>query len=193
MKQWLIGCIMLLIWLSACSNPPSIPESDEVSAPTAPEVASETSVPEAAYPSPSSAYPGSETLDASPTLPASLVEVPAPSSESVGTVTGVLVLAGDPDRVVPEAILYLGEIITVADGQPALAALDKQTAPVTQTTLAGQFIFEDVPPGEYTLILDLIASTFVLNQPQDGDLIIQVNGGEITDLGELRYSDLPIP
>lgn len=192
MKPWLIGGLLLLVWLSACSNAPSITESSETVSP----VASGTLVPQSAYPSPSgsaSAYPAPGNSGSLTAAPATLVDVPAPSSANVGTVTGVLILAGDPERPVSEAILYLGEIITLADGQPALAALDKQAAPVTQSNGTGQFIFEDVPLGEYTLILDLIASTFVLNQPQGGDFIIQVGGGEITDLGVLRYSDLPIP
>lgn len=89
-------------------------------------------------------------------------------------------------------ILYLGEIITLSNGLPGVAALDKQTAPNTLSTGIGQFIFENVKPGRYVLIIDQITQTFVLNNPGGGDMIIDVLPNEIIDVGELHYNDLPI-
>lgn len=125
--------------------------------------------------------------------PPSRLDVPTPSSSDLGTVTGILILDGDQEKPVTGAILYLGEILRLDDGTPASASLDKQTAPVTQTNAAGQFIFGDVPAGQYTLLLDLVSSTFLLYSPTGSDLLIQVKGGQVVDLGELRYSDLPVP
>jgi hypothetical protein len=90
-------------------------------------------------------------------------------------------------------MLYLAEVITLTDGTPAMAAFDRQKAPFTESNEAGQFIFTEVPAGDYTLILDFVLHSFVLPSPSDGDLIIRVHGGQITDLGQLRYSTLPIP
>jgi hypothetical protein len=101
-------------------------------------------------------------------------------------------LADDPPQPLEWALLYLGEVIEGQDGAPVMAALDKQTAPHTQPDSTGRFAFADVPPGRYALIVDLITSSVVLRQPSDGsDMLIEVVGGEITDLGELIYPDLP--
>ena len=100
---------------------------------------------------------------------------------------------GSGPEPIAEEILYLGGIV-YQNGQPAMGSLDKQNAPVDQVSYAGQFIIEDVPPGEYTLMLDRIVSTFLLNDPDSGgSFIVEVRGGEITDLGELVYYDLPLP
>jgi len=120
----------------------------------------------------------------------SLEVVPNPSPGK-GTVTGVLILDDGFPRPVQGAILYLGEVIKLEDGRPAMSGLDKRNAPITQTNAAGQFIFKNVPPGEYTLFFDLVVHSFVLSAPVGGDLIIKVTAGEITDLGELRYHNLP--
>ncbi len=133
----------------------------------------------------------SSPIFASPlAAPANLEPLPEPLPNR-GVVTGILVLDGNPSRPMQGAILYLGEVIKLEDGQPAISGLDKRNAPVTQTNAAGQFIFKDVPPGEYTLIFDLVVHSFLLSAPSGGDLIIKVTPGEIIDLGELRYRDLP--
>jgi len=120
-----------------------------------------------------------------------VVTVPAPSSEDVGVVTGFL-LADDPPQPLNWAILYLGEVHVGDSGAPLMAAIDKQTAPRAQPDSTGQFSFVDVPPGRYALLVDLITSTVVLRQPSDGsDMLIDVAGGELTDLGELVYTELP--
>ncbi len=147
-----------------------------------------------AYPSAQSGYPGQQAESANSSLSTEMLAAPEPTSSDTGTVTGVLKLrsasGSDP---VPEAILYLGSVITLDDGSPALGAINKQIAPNTQTHYTGQFIFENVPVGQYVIAFDQITATFVLNSPNgEGNFIIDVNGGEILDLGELIYSDLPI-
>lgn len=93
---------------------------------------------------------------------------------------------------VPDVILYLGSIVMLSDGRPGMSSLDKSTAPKATTNLIGQFIFPDVPSGQYTLMLDQITSSFLLNTPEGDDFIISIEGGEIVDLGELRYDGLPV-
>ncbi|MGQ9786884.1 MAG: hypothetical protein ACUVSJ_10535 [Anaerolineae bacterium] len=130
-------------------------------------------------------------LFVSPLMPSVTLEpVPSPPPDK-GVVTGVLILAGNPSRPMQGSILYLSDIIRLSDGRPAMSSFDKRNAPVTQTNAMGQFIFKDVPPGEYTLIFDLVVHSFVLSAPSGGDLIIKVAAGEVIDLGELRYYDLP--
>lgn len=205
-KWWIVaGLILLLLGSAACSQqsePTATPALDPTA--TSDQASSEEPVspeePPAGYPSAEESYPAPEA-EAEPGYPAPEVtrasavmeEVPAPSSSETATVTGVLLVESEEDALpVPEVILYLGKTITLSDGRPGMSSLNKSTAPSTQTNLVGQFIFEDVAPGQYTLVLDQITSTFLLGSPDGGDLLIEVNGGEVVDLGELQYNSLPI-
>jgi hypothetical protein len=106
-------------------------------------------------------------------------------------VTGIL-LRGDPPEAPQVAILYLGRILTHTDGTPVMAGVDKQTAPSSGVDATGHFAFSEVPPGQYALVLDAVSKTLILRDPVDGtDLFIEVTAGEVTDLGELSYPDMP--
>lgn len=199
MKRLFFCCVIFVVLFCSCTNEgaedvsTNIPPTFQVDTSSSPEASASEG-----YPLPKDntennpqGYPiVVATLD----LPTEEIEVDLPTSTDVGTVTGILKwdssLGQEP---VSEQILYLGHIVYLADGQPAMGGLNKQTAPVTQSTYAGQFIFEDVPPGQYTLLLDRVVSTFLLNDPNTGgDMIIEVQGGQITDLGELVYYELPL-
>ncbi|MFN2157810.1 MAG: hypothetical protein ACK2UX_21470, partial [Anaerolineae bacterium] len=68
----------------------------------------------------------------------------------------------------------------------------RATAPCTQTGQDGSFLLADVPVGRYALFLDLITNAVMLRQPSQGeDLLVDVQGGSITDLGTLAYDTLP--
>lgn len=188
---------LLLALLVACSN--EQPTATEEISPTATTAVAQQAPTQAArgtegaYPAQEDASgPYPEPPSTSEPLAGTVEEVPQPSSDSLGTVTGILVIEAENGAPVQEALLYLGRIIMLDSGQPGMSALNKQTAPHAQTNLAGQFIFSDVEPGNYTLVLDRITDSFVLNQPGGGDLIVPVEAGQITDVGELRYPDLPL-
>jgi hypothetical protein len=117
---------------------------------------------------------------------------PTPSSSEVGTVVGFLLEGSDDPRPVTGAILYLGEVVRLADGTPAMAKLNRQSAPSTQTDANGRFVFTDVSAGQRTLFLDLVTRAVNLGHPPaGGDLIIDVKGGKTVDLGKLVYPELP--
>lgn len=121
--------------------------------------------------------------------------LPTPSSNDKGTVGGVLIrdVPGQAARPYVEVTLYLASLLNNTAGTPTLAELNKNAAPKTVTNAQGVFAFTDVPPGTYALILDTPLSSFILHQPGSGDaLLIEVKGGDVKDLGELRY-DLAVP
>ncbi len=127
--------------------------------------------------------------DAVPTPDAATNTVPTPDPDS-GVVTGKL-MRGSPPQPVEYAILYLGTVLT-QDGEPVMTSVNKQTDPKTITAEDGRFTFAQVPPGRYALMMDLITSAVVLHHPtQNKNLLIEVKAGEVTDLGELVYPELP--
>jgi hypothetical protein len=121
--------------------------------------------------------------------------LPTPSSSDKGTIGGVLIrdVTGQAVQPYVGAVLYIAPLVNNSEGAPMLAGLDKSTAPKAQTNDQGFFAFTDVAPGTYALIFDTPLSSFILHRPGSGDaLLVEVKGGDVHDLGELRY-DLAMP
>jgi hypothetical protein len=84
-------------------------------------------------------------------------------------------------------------VLYLSDSRPGFVSVDKMTAPRAQFDQEGKFIFTNVPPGKYSLVLDLIISTIVLKDPESGgDLLIDVVEGETVDMGTLVYPDVNV-
>jgi hypothetical protein len=117
--------------------------------------------------------------------------IPTPIA-GAGIVAGTMLLNSvSPEPAYP-VLLVLAEVIEV-DGKPMVAGFDRATAPSTLTESDGAFIFTDVKPGKYALVVDKIIDAFLLNNPKDGgDLLFEVKPGEITDAGTLIFDSLPI-
>ncbi len=113
-----------------------------------------------------------------------------------GALVGVLLVRGTSGEMRPVANtkLALGEILTDEDGNERIVGYDPAAAPSTITDENGAFVLEDVPPGRYGLVLDIVMSSFLLFDEGSGDpLFVEVTAGEITDVGVLEYEALPIP
>jgi hypothetical protein len=87
--------------------------------------------------------------------------------------------------------LYLGDILQNNEGAESLVELDRENSPKARLNAMGEFVFVDVPPGRYGLMLDLVRGAVLLNDPDDGsDMIVEIQGGQVMDLGEMAY---PLP
>ncbi len=120
-----------------------------------------------------------------------VISVPSPSSAQVGVVTGKVFRLPGQDNTSIEPLsrlhIYLAELIKTKEGMQ-LASLSKDTAPTATLDTQGTFAFADVPPGRYGLMLDTPQGVVLLNQPDSGtDLIVEVQGGKVTNLGDLKY------
>jgi hypothetical protein len=116
--------------------------------------------------------------------------MPTPSDEQA-VITGVLLQGTSELKPVVNAILYLADIINSSDGIKAAASFDRQSSPNTQTDKNGRFVFTEVEPGEYALVLDRIYNSFLLQDPDGGDFLFTAEAGEVLDLGDLDYLSLP--
>jgi hypothetical protein len=137
----------------------------------------------AAAPSP---LPSGATSTAGGT-PATPLVIPT-AAQDKGVVHGVL-LEIDTKEPLSEAKgvdLFLGAVLRSGDNGQSLASLDKLTAPRADPDANGRFVFADVPPGEYALIVrSPISEVVARKQDQDGDVIVTVVAGQAIDLGEV--------
>ncbi len=205
----LLVALLTAALLAACTPqaaPPDTPEATSAPAPTAagtdaypapnsayPGPNSAYPGPNSAYPGPNSAYPGPGAADFGPTVSSEPIVVPEPSSADVGVAHGKLFRITDSGEREPLAgyNVYLGNILRNNQGDESLVQLDRGTAPRAQLNALGEFVFVDVPAGRYGLMLDMVRGAVLLNDPDDGsDLIIEIQGGQVIDLGEMAY---PLP
>ena len=134
-------------------------------------------------------------LQQSPLSTPKAVSVVATSEADMGTVTGVL-MVGTGQNAKPTAglVLYLAATIKDTSGKESVAGMDRVRSPRAYIDGQGRFVFTNVSPGNYGLVLDVVTNSYLLNKPDTGDsLVISVTPGKVVDLGTLRYDSLPVP
>jgi hypothetical protein len=107
----------------------------------------------------------------------------------MGTLVGIQ--TGLPSSPVANALLYLAPLIYSADGESAMARLDKGNDPASVTDDEGRFAFANVEPGTYAVVYSVVTSEFLIQDPDSGeDLLISVIADQLTDLGKV-YVEAP--
>jgi hypothetical protein len=108
-------------------------------------------------------------------------------------ITGVLQTNPGQPKAAPGMILYLADILPESQGTPFLAAFDRVTSVRTLTDPIGRFVFADVNPATYSLVLDRVAEAYLLGDPKKpgADFIFTAQAGKLLDLGNLVYGVLP--
>jgi hypothetical protein len=114
--------------------------------------------------------------------------------EGLGTVVGALeVRRGAAYVPVPDVKLGIGTTLLDDQGNVRMVGYDASVDPTTTTDEYGRFVFTDVPPGQYGLILDIVISSFLLSHETSGmSIIFDVEANQIYDVATLRYDSLPI-
>lgn len=134
----------------------------------------------------------------SPISPISPLPTPleAVTTDETGAIRGILMHASEKcgEVPVPGEILALAEILTNKDGEPRVAGYDPASAPFTVTDEQGRFVLNQIEPGLYGLMLDVVTDVMLLDNPADMErtLFIEVVADELVDLGVLKYEVLPI-
>lgn len=181
-----------LLLLTACNGNQT---SDASVTPTIPNVVA-TPV-EAINPTSQSGYPAPEgglsaypvPLDSSEEF---LTEPPDPERElpvapgDKGALAGVLVQEVVDKGFIPlnPRDLILAEVVLNSNGEMALLSYgeDSIRAEIFPT---GVFVFRDVPPGNYGLVVDLVVSTFPVKNSEGVELTFVVEAGKAVDLGQI--------
>lgn len=117
--------------------------------------------------------------------------IPTPIA-SKGTVVGTLV-STIPGKSLTGLSLYFGTLLPLTPGPDHLISMDLVNSPNTFIRDDGRFIAENIPPGEYVLILWTPHESRYIFDPNksDEELIVEVVGGQIVDLGKISASPPP--
>jgi len=130
-----------------------------------------------------------QTLGESPpanSTPIPFEGIPTPS-QTTSVISGFLMHPG-PGAEPYIAELYLGRAIEAQQpGFEPLISFSRDTdASAIQDPQTGMFYFADVPPGKFALIVWNPINSYVFKtMDSDEILLIEVNEGELIDLGEL--------
>lgn len=188
-------------------TPPA--ESDESGDPTAPAVSeeetpSEEGAGEEAYPGPGAeaAYPGTDGEEGSesgypspgPRRAAEITAnppdpertLPEASSDDLATVGGVLVeeIVGEGFVPLMPVELTLGRIIETTAGEPAFLSAGSDS-PKAELFPTGVFIFRNVEPGTYGLVVDVGYTEFPVETSEDELFMFDLESGQVLDLGQV--------
>jgi hypothetical protein len=109
--------------------------------------------------------------------------IPTPSPEN-GVVTGQLLVGGE-GGVPYISTLYLAETVPPSTpGYPPLIAFSEKSDQLgIQDVETGRFLFTNVPPGEYAIIVWNPFGGNPLTDEKGDSIIFTVNAGEVKDLG----------
>lgn len=178
-KPFLFLFFLIVFLLSACSSAPT-PLATPTSITNGVEPAP---YPINHYPNP---YPDGNVI----TLVATAGPIPTPGQDT-GVVTGRFL--GD-NKPVANAILYLAEVKKGENNKEMMAAYSEIDSPKAYTDANGNFVFANIPPGKYGMVLNVVAAEYLLQEPKNSskDLLFIVEAGKTLNLGDLAYTDLPI-
>lgn len=177
----LLFIIILATGLSACSSEATleaqpIPTRDSAYPPPAATSAVSNALDMESYPAPTQAS-GQTAATGTP------LAIPEPEDQT-GVVVGKLLTQGENGEPYL-ATLYLARTVDAdQEGFPPLIAFSEETDPRAVQDSSGQFVFSEVPPGTYALIIwTPVTSNVIEETDSDEYLLFEVKAGEVTDLG----------
>jgi hypothetical protein len=99
------------------------------------------------------------------------------------TLTGQLLFeAGGP---MVNTVVRLGEVYR--EGEKGAYIMDQGRSPVAATDANGYFVFENVPPNEYVVIIQQTEGVYtVVNDKEGKPKVWKAEAGKVLDVGSLR-------
>jgi hypothetical protein len=83
--------------------------------------------------------------------------------------------------------LYLATFIQAnqPEAKPVIAFSEGQNPKATNQIIDGTFVFTDVTPGEYALVVSNPYNSFVVEEPGGGSKLVTVQADQVNDLGTI--------
>lgn len=114
-----------------------------------------------------------------------LLEIPSPNSDT-GMITGKLLSADNPNEPYINVWIFLGSQISnneTIKNAPILVSISPDSDIHAKQALDGSFLFTDVIPGIYSLVLWTPMSTVLLSDATTDEFIsVEVKAGQLLDL-----------
>ena len=168
--------LLLTLLLVGCGAEPTampVPESPLVQ---------DTPLPTATEPMPTPTRPVPTPTKSVPT------PIPTPSADR-GAIIGRFVdfETGEPLRTVMP--VFLGELSPLSPGDSFVITMLPTSSPQSKVDAQGYFAFADVEPDTYAMIFWTPMDSWVISDPEtEESILVTVNAGEITDLGEVAVN-----
>jgi hypothetical protein len=85
--------------------------------------------------------------------------------------------------------IYLGKVLKDDSGNKIMGAINQAYDPMTFSDMEGVFIFNNIDPGAYIIVLNLPPTQLrMLRHPgTEKTIIVEVEEGQIFNVGELKY------
>ncbi len=182
MKKFILLVILLLFsaLLFSCT-----PENTPSPVPTEEEIA-------LSYPAPAITSPADDTtveraypITSDTDIDDELVELIIPTATSDRGVIHGLLLSTKNDIPIEYSSIYLGQKTMAGDGESYFITYQLNSSPNTISNGIGAFVIDDIPPGEYVLILVTPFNTYPVMDKDMDEIEIFIEGGEVIDLGNL--------
>lgn len=126
------------------------------------------------------------TVQSASDTPAVQPGVALPSPGPGFAVVWGMIVEAETQRAPLESVVYLGEVVRLDNGTPVVR-LERKSAPFATPSAEGWFIFGDVQPGEYGLVVYTPDFSFLVDNPRDAEsLIFTVHSEEVLDLGTIE-------
>ena len=81
--------------------------------------------------------------------------------------------------------ILLANVIKSEDGTPIVAAASEETSPVALTGKDGSFVFTNINPGIYSIVIVTPIGLFLIQDKSGNNFIFTAQPGMIVDLGEI--------
>jgi hypothetical protein len=200
MRKFVYIFVLLLGLQTACGRAPGVqtpqpaisqatqvvtsqPADVESAATEAPQAQAATSLPPVQ--SPTSTQPPSAAPTPSGSDPTVITTLPAPGADT-GVVTGS-VFSTNVNAPLSSVGVYLGEYMYLTPGPDYMITMREQGSPHTLADANGRFVIDKVPPGKYPILLwTPFNSKVVPDAEAKKELVVTVEAGKVTDLGEIR-------
>ena len=184
---WLAMLLLASFLVAACGGTGTAAPGTAAPTTAAPGTGVSSTVPGGEATSSPLATPGGTAAESPlPTPGPGLPDWDARPASGMANLRGSLVLT---DRTILLGELFLAKAMPTDNPEVYLLELDEKTAPRAMIDRAtGQFLFTNVEPGTYGLIVWEPMSSASVNDPKTGQtLYIQLTSDEVTDVGTLTF------